>query len=1440
MPYDDCYRSLFENSAIGLYRIDGDGRLLAANAALAHILGHASVPSLLSATEQTGIAGRYADPSALAEFQEIVVRDGSVHGFQTVWLRSDGAAVSVRESARAVFGADGAILYCDGTVEDVTDCAAAQAAVQSSEGAFRMLAENALDVVSRHGPDLRFLYVSRASAAMASYPPSALIGAHPADFVHPDDLPILQAAEATLSAEGTVSELEYRFRRADGSYIWVETSASALRDPVTQEVVEFHVITRDISRRKQVEEEKRNSEERFRSLIEGASDVVTVLDAHGMIQYVGPSVRSILGYDPEAVVGQIVKDFIHPDDHALFRSALAEFMERPDVPLVREIRVRRSDGAWRWMEASGRNLLAHPSVNGIIVNARDITDRRGATGFLRESEDRFRGAFDDAPIGVALMSLDGYWLRVNRALCGILGYSEEDLMGCTWADMSHPDDCGVEQIRVDQLIAGEVSSLHVEKRYVHCTGRTIWVWVNITLVHTPEGRPDYLLAHVQDITEGKSARDALQASEERLQALLENSSDAISIVDASGAVVYESPSVQRQLGLNPVMRVRQKCFEFVHPDDLESVSERFSKLVSSPGGVDRMIVRLRHSDGAYRTLEVTGHNELRNPAVQGIILNSRDVTDERAAVESLKESEAHFRGMFESAPIGLALVATSGHYIRVNRSLCRMLGYTEEELVGIHYDDITYPEDRPGDAENTAALVEGGRRVAERVKRYVRKDGSLMWATLSLTAIRDEAGRPAHFLSQIQDISEARRAEEALRNSEARFREVWESSSEGLRLLDADGIVVMVNDAYCRMVGFAADQMVGRAYADVYECNVVDAMAELRGRVAQRDIVHYGAADMAFTSGRVVSLEVNHTLIEAEGRAPMVLSTFRDITERKRSEAALARYRLLAEHSNDIMLFIDANGTIIEANAAAERSYGYPHDEIVGMSIRDLRATGDESPLLRQVAAGDFSPQVFQSLHRRKDGSTFPAEVSIQSASTGENRVVLAVARDTTERAAFEEQLTHQAFHDPLTGLPNRALFMDRLEHALTSSSRRQDGVGVLFLDVDRFKIVNDSLGHPAGDQLLVAIAGRLKACIRAMDTAARFGGDEFTILLEGISTEGEASMSADRIIRRLEAPFEIAGQEVFMTASVGVAVSLDGSARADDMVRDADIAMYEAKSGGRAKHAVSHRAGNGEARERLQLETDLRRAIERNEFQVYYQPIVLLDTQRTIGVEALVRWQHPRFGLMPPDEFVPVQEQIGLIEPFTMWVLNEAQSQCLKWQRAGKFLNVSVNLSVQNLHEPRFAERVAAGLQETGLSPGSLKLEITESAVMINPPRAMQILGDLSGMGVRLSLDDFGTGYSSLTYLKQLPVHEIKIDKSFVLGMDENDDDDSAIVRATIELAHNLRKKVVAEGVESQSVWALLKLLGCDAAQGYYMGRPMPVDELDEWLITSEFGLHM
>ncbi|MEO8252002.1 MAG: EAL domain-containing protein [Chloroflexota bacterium] len=568
-----------------------------------------------------------------------------------------------------------------------------------------------------------------------------------------------------------------------------------------------------------------------------------------------------------------------------------------------------------------------------------------------------------------------------------------------------------------------------------------------------------------------------------------------------------------------------------------------------------------------------------------------------------------------------------------------------------------------------------------------------------------------------------------------------------------------------------------------------------------------------------------------------------DISAQKEAELALReseeQTRLIIESASQAYIAIDAAGRIIDWNAQAEETFGWSRKEALGEQLEDCiipisQRAAHRAGLARYFETGEgrlVGKRIeVTALHR--DGHEFLAELTIWPVGSGDSIHFSALIHDITHRKQLEMQLQHQAFHDSLTGLANRALFRDRVAHALARQVRSHGSVAVLFSDLDDFKTVNDSLGHDAGDQLLVAVAERLRAVMRPADTTARFGGDEFAILLEE-TTEDGTRRAAQRILEALRSPFEFHGRQVVMRASIGAAITSDSGTEPDDLLRQADLAMYNAKTFGKGRIAFYEPEMHTAAVTRMELKADLEHAIANNDFVMHYQPIVDLRTGRVAGLEALVRWQHPERGLVLPAEFIPIAEETGLIVTLGTWVLGEACRQLADWTAAGQLagpnlerVSVWVNLSARQLQEPDFVETVAEALRVSGAAAERLTLEITESAVMADVDESAATLHRLRGLGLRLAIDDFGTGYSSLSYLERLPVGVLKIDRSFTAAIGRGQDV-PILVRSIVKLGKTLHMEVLAEGIETAEQLARLRAIDCRLGQGYHFSPAVPADEV-------------
>jgi diguanylate cyclase (GGDEF)-like protein/PAS domain S-box-containing protein len=564
------------------------------------------------------------------------------------------------------------------------------------------------------------------------------------------------------------------------------------------------------------------------------------------------------------------------------------------------------------------------------------------------------------------------------------------------------------------------------------------------------------------------------------------------------------------------------------------------------------------------------------------------------------------------------------------------------------------------------------------------------------------------------------------------------------------------------------------------------------------------------------------------------------LTEDLLIQQSEARFASLVKNSTDVVTVIEPDTSVRYASPSAARVLGYEPAELEGMRFSDLLGPEDKAKIMSFLMGsgeGEGHTGIMEFKITAKDGGVFFAETLRTNLLHDENvKGIVLNTRDISERKAFEEQLSHQAFHDSVTNLANRALFTDRVEHAVERQERDHKPIAVLFMDIDDFKTINDSLGHAAGDQLLAEVGERLKTTLRAADTAARLGGDEFAILLD-LEDEGEgvqAADVADRVMQMLEEPFTLEGKEVFVRASVGIAVA-EGEevVKSEEILRNADVAMYMAKERGKGRYQIFEPEMHDTALKRLEMKADLQRALEHEEFVLFYQPVIELESGRVSGVEALIRWIHPTRGMVPPLDFIPLAEETGLIVPIGRWVLRTATTYAKALQDAYPMdppFHMAVNLSARQLSRPEIVDEVRDILTETDLVPHSLILEITESVMMQDMELSIERLTELKSLGVQLAIDDFGTGYSSLNYVRRFPVDILKVDKSFIDGVSEGGES-SALTAAVIELAAILGLKPVAEGIERADQLQRLLELHCDLGQGYLFAKPLPGVDLESLL---------
>jgi diguanylate cyclase (GGDEF)-like protein/PAS domain S-box-containing protein len=843
----------------------------------------------------------------------------------------------------------------------------------------------------------------------------------------------------------------------------------------------------------------------------------------------------------------------------------------------------------------------------------------------------------------------------------------------------------------------------------------------------------------------------------------------------------------------------------------------------------------------------------------GAVVMHLDITEQKRDKDELRESERRFSDMLGNVDLISLMLDSDARITYCNDYLLQLTGWRREEVMGRDWFELFIPFGGDDVKELFAGLLAGLPYASHYENEILTRTGERRLIHWNNSTLRSSAGEVIGTASIGDDITERKGAEknraqmestrrlleEALRESEERYRMLLDGIHDyAIFMMDPRGQIVSWNAGAERIKGYKADQIIGQNFSCFFPpADIERGRPEEILRMTAASGRHEEQGMRVRKDGSQFLASVTFTALRDPAGNLRGFSEFsHDLSE---SQESVAKYRGLLEAAPDAMVVVNQRGEIVLLNVQAENQFGYSRDELVGQKVQSIVPEGFAERLIAdgaRSAADALAQQIGTGIElsgRRKDGSEFPIEIMLSPLKSAEGTLVTTAIRDISVRKNAEAQITHSAQHDSLTGLPNRVLLNDRIGQAIASAARYSRQIAVLCLDLDGFKHLNNSLGRSIGDRLLQSVAKRLQGCVRTSDTVSRLGGDEFVVLLSEAEQWEDAAFIAGRMLESVAQAYSIDGHDLHVTASIGVSLFSEDGPDAETLIKNADNAMYQAKQNGHQSYQFFKPEMNVRAVERQSLEEGLRRALERQEFLLHYQPKISLRTGAITGAEALIRWRHPTRGLVSPAEFIPVAEECGLIGPIGDWVLHEASTQARAWVHAGlPVATMAVNVSAMQLRDGNFLEGVFAVLKDTGLDGRSLDLELTESVLMNHAESTASILRALREAGIRVTIDDFGTGYSSLSYLRRFPIDAIKIDQSFVSQI-AGAGDDEAIVTAVIGMARSLKLRVIAEGVETQEELVFLRTHRCDEAQGYYFSRPVVPEEFAKLLETEKSHPH-
>ncbi|QIZ69678.1 PAS domain S-box protein [Oxynema aestuarii] len=1254
--------------------------------------------------------------------------------------------------------------------------------------------------------------------------------------------------------------------------------------------------------RRQLEEALQLERRKQQLTVEGGSILTYTLDLRGRPLQIEGSAPGILGGERVASA---------EENRAEIEAELAfdRYRQRPEIS--RAIARGLAGRAETWVESADGSLYRHETHP--LYNT--FGDPIGLFGKVRELPPTaaiYQGSRDPiAPQTESDLFVGGpvtvfQWQpRENWPVASVspnvtqFGYHPQTFIeeGLCYAEIVHPDDLPRVAAEVEQFLAAGQDRFEQNYRICCANGESRWIRDFTVVVRDRHGEILHYRGYIVDITVSEAtpkafrqqALFALQESETRLRQALQAARMGVWDWERHSNRVTWSLGVEGMFGLPPgCFGDRPESYwQYVHPDDRATVRKAVMRAVSAKTNYYNEHRLLDPASGRVRWIAFQGDVVCDEAgAVLRMTGTVVDISDRKQTEAALTQSEAHFRAILNSSLQAVVFIDCD-YRIQVFNKTARLATEAVWQKT-IQPGDSIYEYVAPEDLEDFnrdfhAALA--GHCIS--TQRNIRGNGTEdNWFEVSYYPVFDENDRVIGVCFIALDITERKAAVDALYRSEERFRSLVQYSSDTIAILTDRGAIAYTSPSSEKILGYTPEQLIGKNVFEYIHPDDRHSFQELfLTALARPDFLVEIECRFLHGNGEWIYLEsVGSNRLDDPSIRGFVVNA-RDVTDRHQQEEWLKLLERAIAASNNGIVITDAcagDNPVVYVNRAFEEITGYRSAEVLGKNCRFLQGKNRDTTVLNRLRSairnGEDCTVILQNY--RKDSTPFWNELRLSPVKNDRGRLThfIGVQIDITERKNAEEKLIHQAYYDALTGLPNRALFMEQLHAASQRVKDRSDRLfAVLFIDLDRFKIVNDSLGHAIGDMLLVAIAYRLQKGLAELEgisslaeaidppppvaeslynyrqsssrrrsanfTVARLGGDHFTILLDNLHSLEEATVVAESIHAQLSAPFTFSGHEVFVTASIGIALSTTDYDAPADLLRNADLAMYAAKAAGKARYAVFDKAMHDRAVQRLQLENDLRRTLHdletegKTDLFLTYQPIVSLIDGHLVGFETLVRWQHPQKGLISPAQFIPLAEENGTIVPLGEWVLYEACQQLVRWQRdyphACEHLSLSVNLSGKQFLQPDLVENIDRTLRETGLNPEALKLEITESVLMRDTEAATKTLLELKKRRIHLCLDDFGTGYSSLSHLAQFPIDTLKIDRSFVSRM-ISEGKDLEIVQAIVSLAHALDMNTIAEGIETAGQLVQLKSLGCQQGQGYWFSKPVDTDRATQLIRSS------